>query len=116
MVVICEARWRSQSGRSGGADAIVLLWRYSRRFGIEEGRRKRRRKRWIFNQHAPDGVDSIVSASFLGWPFALFKVLAALVTGLLGGWLTELGSSDSSSTEGRPVEASPTNPRHSGHG
>ena len=53
------------------------------------------------------GVDSIlVSASFLGWPFALFKVLAALVTGLLGGWLTELGSNESSSTEGRPVEAS----------
>ena len=35
------------------------------------------------------GVDSIlVSASFLGWPFALFKVFSALVTGLVGGWLT----------------------------
>jgi uncharacterized membrane protein YraQ (UPF0718 family)/copper chaperone CopZ len=34
------------------------------------------------------GVDSIlVSASFLGWPFALFKVVAAFVTGLLGGSL-----------------------------
>jgi len=34
------------------------------------------------------GVDSIlVSASFLGWPFALFKVAAAFVTGLLGGVL-----------------------------
>jgi uncharacterized membrane protein YraQ (UPF0718 family)/copper chaperone CopZ len=34
------------------------------------------------------GVDSIlVSASFLGWPFALFKVLAAFITGMLGGWL-----------------------------
>jgi len=33
------------------------------------------------------GVDSIlVSASFLGWPFALFKVFAAAITGLLGGW------------------------------
>ncbi len=33
------------------------------------------------------GVDSIlVSASFLGWPFALFKVASAAVTGLLGGW------------------------------
>jgi uncharacterized membrane protein YraQ (UPF0718 family)/copper chaperone CopZ len=32
------------------------------------------------------GVDSIlVSARFLGWPFALFKVLSALVTGLVGG-------------------------------
>ncbi len=34
------------------------------------------------------GVDSVlVSASFLGWPFALFKVAAAFVTGLLGGGL-----------------------------
>jgi uncharacterized membrane protein YraQ (UPF0718 family)/copper chaperone CopZ len=36
------------------------------------------------------GVDSImVSAGLLGWPFALSKVLAALVTGLAGGWLTD---------------------------
>jgi uncharacterized membrane protein YraQ (UPF0718 family)/copper chaperone CopZ len=36
------------------------------------------------------GVDSIlVSAAFLGWPFALFKVAAATLTGLTGGWLTE---------------------------
>ncbi len=36
------------------------------------------------------GVDSVlVSAAFLGWPFALFKVLAALVTGVLGGSLAE---------------------------
>ncbi len=34
------------------------------------------------------GVDSVlVSASFLGWPFALFKVAAAFVTGVLGGLL-----------------------------
>ncbi|OGQ84607.1 MAG: hypothetical protein A2289_14930 [Deltaproteobacteria bacterium RIFOXYA12_FULL_58_15] len=34
------------------------------------------------------GVDSIlVSASFLGWPFAIFKVIAAAVTGLMGGAL-----------------------------
>ena len=34
------------------------------------------------------GVDSIlVSASFLGWPFAFFKVLAAFVTGMIGGTL-----------------------------
>jgi uncharacterized protein len=32
------------------------------------------------------GVDSVlVSASFLGWPFAVFKLLAAFVTGVLGG-------------------------------
>ena len=36
------------------------------------------------------GVDSmLVSASFLGWPFALFKVAAAAVTGLVGGWVAD---------------------------
>jgi uncharacterized membrane protein YraQ (UPF0718 family)/copper chaperone CopZ len=36
------------------------------------------------------GVDSIlVSAGFLGWPFALAKVGAALTTGIAAGWLTE---------------------------
>ena len=36
------------------------------------------------------GVDSIlVAASFLGWPFALFKVGAAAVTGLAAGWATQ---------------------------
>ncbi len=36
------------------------------------------------------GVDSIlVSAGFLGWPFALMKVAAALVTGLVGGSIAE---------------------------
>ena len=35
------------------------------------------------------GVDSIlVSATFLGWPFAIFKLVAAFVTGLVGGVLT----------------------------
>lgn len=34
------------------------------------------------------GVDSIlVSGSFLGWPFALFKVVVAAVTGIVGGLL-----------------------------
>ena len=32
------------------------------------------------------GVDSIlVSATFLGWPFAIFKVISALLSGLIGG-------------------------------
>ncbi len=36
------------------------------------------------------GVDSVlVSAGFLGWPFALFKVAAAVVTGVAAGWLTD---------------------------
>ena len=35
------------------------------------------------------GVDSVlVSAAFLGWPFAIFKLAAAAVTGLVGGALT----------------------------
>jgi uncharacterized membrane protein YraQ (UPF0718 family)/copper chaperone CopZ len=38
------------------------------------------------------GVDSIlVSASFLGWPFALLKVVAAGLLGLVGGLLTPKG-------------------------
>ena len=37
------------------------------------------------------GIDSVlVSASFFGWPFAIFKMLAAAVTGIVGGWLTEV--------------------------
>lgn len=46
------------------------------------------------------GVDSIlVSATFLGWPFALFKVAAAAVTGVAGGWWVE-GMKD----DGAPAE------------
>jgi hypothetical protein len=36
------------------------------------------------------GVDSVlVAATFLGWPFALFKIFAAGLTGLVGGALVE---------------------------
>jgi len=36
------------------------------------------------------GIDSaLVAASFLGWPFALFKIAAATLTGLVGGLLVE---------------------------
>ncbi len=53
------------------------------------------------------GVDSIlVSASFLGWPFALFKVGAAALTGVVGGWLTDATATDVSA---RP-EAAPSDP------
>jgi uncharacterized membrane protein YraQ (UPF0718 family)/copper chaperone CopZ len=56
------------------------------------------------------GVDSIlVGASFLGWPFALFKVAAAAVTGLVGGWIADRkgtaapsGEVESTSGQGRP--------------
>lgn len=36
------------------------------------------------------GVDSIlVSASFFGWPFAIFKMVTSGVTGVIGGWITD---------------------------
>ena len=42
------------------------------------------------------GIDSIlVSGSMLGWPFAIFKVFAALIMGVIGGGLTQLFGSDS---------------------
>ena len=41
------------------------------------------------------GVDSIlVSGSMLGWPFAIFKVIAALVMGVIGGGLTQVFGGD----------------------
>ena len=37
-----------------------------------------------------DGVDSIlVSASFLGWPFAIFKLIVAFITGIVGGSIVD---------------------------
>lgn len=36
------------------------------------------------------GIDSIlVSANFLGWPFALFKVITAFITGMIGGFIAD---------------------------
>ena len=50
------------------------------------------------------GLDSIlVTASFLGWPLALFKVVAAGVTGVAGGVFTNLAVKDPP-----PPEAPPT--------
>ena len=46
------------------------------------------------------GVDSIlVSASFLGLPFALFKVFSAAITGLIGGMLCEVSQNAATSKE-----------------
>lgn len=46
------------------------------------------------------GVDSVlVSASFLGWPFAIFKLLAAGLTGLVGGWITDAVTTEQSAGE-----------------
>ncbi len=60
------------------------------------------------------GVDSIfVSASLLGWPFALFKVVSAAVTGIVGGWLTNLRETPTPSTDltdEPPITAAAKNP------
>jgi len=46
------------------------------------------------------GVDSIlVSGSMLGWPFAMFKVAAALVMGVIGGGLAEQFGQDATDEE-----------------
>jgi uncharacterized membrane protein YraQ (UPF0718 family)/copper chaperone CopZ len=47
------------------------------------------------------GVDSLlVSASFLGWPFTIFKCVSALVMGLAGGAATEALHTDSNARLG----------------
>jgi uncharacterized membrane protein YraQ (UPF0718 family)/copper chaperone CopZ len=59
------------------------------------------------------GIDSIfVSASMLGWPFAIFKLGSAAVTGLVGGWLTNLSGSTTDATDDASNEkqTSPTIP------
>jgi len=51
----------------------------------------------------------MVSAAFLGWPFALFKVASATVTGIAGGMLAhfwgEKGSVSSASPAAKQVTA-----------
>lgn len=55
------------------------------------------------------GVDSVVvSASFLGLPFALFKVGAALLTGLIGGLWVE----QQYPTEAKPIIGSTSSKEH----
>lgn len=56
------------------------------------------------------GIDSIlVSASFLGWPFALFKVLSAAVTGIVGGCLVDrLGNDHDDETAADEVSETTT--------
>ena len=56
------------------------------------------------------GVDSIlVSASFLGWPFAIFKVLSAAVTGIVGGFLAD--AVDVSTEAAAPAATGSATPR-----
>ncbi len=67
------------------------------------------------------GVDSIlVSATFLGWPFALFKVAAAAVTGVVGGWwvdgLKQVDPPDGSGNQAATTDAVHGHVGASGHG
>ncbi|MDJ0833124.1 MAG: permease [Gammaproteobacteria bacterium] len=55
------------------------------------------------------GVDSIlVSANFLGWPFAIFKVITAFVTGIVGGMIAEYADKPSQIAENHSGEFRPT--------
>ena len=55
------------------------------------------------------GIDSIlVSATFLGLPFAIFKVFSAAIMGFVGGWLTDwLDPEEQAETTGRAVDRGP---------
>ena len=54
------------------------------------------------------GVDSVlVSASFFGWPFAVFKMLTAAITGIVGGWLTEVTDSEPQQNELETIKERP---------
>ncbi|MGE0784355.1 MAG: permease [Sandaracinaceae bacterium] len=60
------------------------------------------------------GVDSVlVSASFLGWPFALFKVLSALGLGLVAGFATDRLAPDESDAASTEPTAAPDRGRRS---
>lgn len=66
------------------------------------------------------GVDSVlVSASFFGLPFAIFKVVAAAVMGVLGGWMTDRsGGNDTNTTNsetGLPIVTKITEPKPHSH-
>ena len=56
------------------------------------------------------GIDSVlVSASFFGWPFAIFKMVTAAVTGIVGGWLTDAsGEGQREESENAPFVSSST--------
>jgi len=55
------------------------------------------------------GIDSIlVSANFLGWPFAIFKVISAFITGMLGGLIAEYADEPSKIAEQHNQKFEPT--------
>lgn len=58
------------------------------------------------------GVDSIlISGSFLGWPFALCKVVVAAVTGIAGGWLVDALAGRRNGAVEPPAADAPANRR-----
>ena len=59
------------------------------------------------------GVDSIlVSGTFLGWPFAIFKVAAALVSGLVGGLVVNAADGEEAEAAGAVGKTSDTCEHH----
>lgn len=55
------------------------------------------------------GVDSVlVSANFLGWPFAIFKVITAFVTGIIGGMIADHAEKPSQIAENHCAVYQPT--------
>lgn len=55
------------------------------------------------------GVDSIlVSANFLGWPFAVFKVVTAFLTGMIGGFIADRAEKPSQIAENHSGVYEPT--------
>ena len=58
------------------------------------------------------GVDSIlVSAAMLGWPFAIFKVIAAFITGLFGGAMVNAVDSPGPEANRTPEKTADEAPR-----
>jgi hypothetical protein len=54
------------------------------------------------------GVDAVLMAgSFLGWPFAFFKVASAAITGMVGGWLADFASAEAQ-TDTAPADSNGT--------
>lgn len=56
------------------------------------------------------GVDSIlVNATFLGWPFAIFKLIVAFVTGVIGGSLVDIFDKNKSQKKSEIVVSATSN-------
>ncbi len=63
------------------------------------------------------GIDSVlVSTSFFGLPFAIFKVVAALAMGIAGGWMTDRSDSNGARTTALkaslPIVTAPSEHHH----